>query len=243
MCREGSSATTAISDRAPREKWSRCAVRLLAFALVAWCGHVPMAAEPVLVAAAPAPSDDAQAVMADLSTQLFAALDRDRAQFRADPDQFVLVADRLLAPHFDTEYAARIALGTYWRDATAAQRQRFAAALYQSLLRTYAAAVTEWSADRVRLVPLHADAAALQVVVRTLVTRTSGGAAPVDYRLRKTVDGWKIYDVIVEGVSYMRNYHDDIDGEIAQHGLDATTARLEATRRRGASTAPITPRS
>jgi phospholipid transport system substrate-binding protein len=181
--------------------------------------------------------------MASLSTLLFAALERDRGAFRANPDRLVLVADQLLAPHFDTEYAARIALGTHWRDATAAQRQRFAAAVYQSLLRSYASAVAEWTAEQVRLLPLHADAAALQVVVHTLVTRTSGGAAAVDYRLRKTADGWKIYDVIVEGVSYMRNYHDDIDGEVAQHGLDVTIVRLEATRRRGATTAPITPRS
>jgi phospholipid transport system substrate-binding protein len=170
-----------------------------------------------------------QELMADLSTRLFAALDKDSAAVRHNADQVMPLVDGLLAPHFDTEYAARMVLGQHWRSATPEQRQTFALALYQRLLRTYAGAISEWTADRVKLLPLRSDAAALQVTVRTQVTNSRGTIVPVDYRLRQTPEGWKIFDVIVEGASYMRNYHDDTDEEVARNGLDATIVQLSRT--------------
>jgi phospholipid transport system substrate-binding protein len=179
-------------------------------------------------AAAALPSGP-QELMADLSTRLFAALDKDSAAVRHNADKVMPLVDGLLAPHFDMEYAARMVLGQHWRSATPEQRQNFALALYQRLLRTYAGAISEWTADRVKLLPLRSDAAALQVTVRTQVTNSRGAIVPVDYRLRQTPEGWKIFDVIVEGASYMRNYHDDTDEEVAHNGLDATIAQLSRT--------------
>jgi phospholipid transport system substrate-binding protein len=177
--------------------------------------------------------------MADLSTRLFAALDKNSAALRHDEVRLRPVIDQLLAPHFDTEYSARLVLGQHWRGATAEQRQQFAAALYQRLLRTYVGAVAEWTPDRVRLLPVHSDAAALQVTVHTLVTTSRGAIDPVDYRLRQTPGGWKIFDVIVNGVSYMRNYHDDTDEEIAQKGLDAAITRLARSDPNAVARAPM----
>ena len=109
------------------------------------------------------------------------------------------------------------------------QRQLFAAALFQRLLRTYAGAVAEWTPDRFKVLPLRADPEALQVTVHTQVTSERGPLVPVDFRMRQTAEGWKIFDVTVDGVSYMRVYHDDTDEEITQKGLDATIARLSAS--------------
>lgn len=189
---------------------------------------------PVLAAAdepAPIAAPSAlgpQDVMADLTARLFALLDKESAAIRHNTDHVVPLVDRLLSPNFDHEYAARLVLGVHWRDATPDQRQRFAAALFHRLLRTYSGAVAEWSADRVRLLPLRSDPAALQVTVRTQVTDSRGSIVPVDFRLHQTADGWKIFDVIVDGVSYVRNYHDDTDAEVTQKGLDAAITRLAA---------------
>lgn len=189
--------------------------------------------------AAPLTAAGPQEIMADLSTRLFAALDKNSAALRHDEVRLRPVIDQLLAPHFDTEYSARLVLGQHWRGATAEQRQQFAAALYQRLLRTYVGAVAEWTPDRVRLLPVHSDAAALQVTVHTLVTTSRGAIDPVDYRLRQTPGGWKIFDVIVNGVSYMRNYHDDTDEEIAQKGLDAAITRLARSDPNAVARAPM----
>ncbi|HMD72974.1 MAG TPA: ABC transporter substrate-binding protein [Steroidobacteraceae bacterium] len=168
-----------------------------------------------------------QEVIGELSSRLFAALGRTPAADRHNTDKLLPLIDRLLLPHFDTEYTARLALGQHWPAATSDQRQHFATAFYQRLLRTYVGAVSDWTPERFKLLPQRSDAAALQVIVHTQVTNPAGVIVPVDYRLRQTTDGWKIFDVIVEGVSYVRSYHDDIDADVSRNGLNATIARLE----------------
>jgi len=185
-----------------------------------------------------------QQIVADLSTRLFATLERDRAAFRRDPNRLVPHLTELLSPHFDSEYTARLVLGAHWREATLQYRQRFAAALYGTLLRTYAGSVAEWTPERFRLLPFSGDAAALQATVRTQVMRPSGAYVPVDYRLHRTAEGWKVFDVIVDGVSYVRTHHDDTDADISQRGLDFTVARLEQgnpVAEPHAATAPVDP--
>ena len=78
-----------------------------------------------------------------------------------------------------------------------------------------------------KVLPFRGDPAAAQVTIRTEVTRSSGGVIPVDHRLRRTADGWKAFDVIIEGISYLRNYRTDLESEIAAKGLDAVIARIE----------------
>jgi len=182
-----------------------------------------VAADPPTVAMAPGPQD----IMEGLTARLFAALDKESAAIRHTADGVLPLVDQLLSPHFDKEYAGRLVLGLHWRGASQRQREQFTAALYRRLLRTYAGAVAEWTAERVKILPLRADPEALQVAVHTQVTDSRGSIVPVDFRLHRTAEGWKIFDVIVDGVSYVRNYHEDTDTEVSQKGLDAAIARLE----------------
>ena len=182
---------------------------------------------PVEAAASEGGAQDPQQLVGDLATRLLTMLDRDRAAIRRDPSVVVPRLDELLSPHFDTEYTARLVLGAHWRDATSENRRRFAQALFRTLLRTYAEAVSEWTPDRFKLLPLSGDAAALQVTVHTQVTRPGGALVSVDYRLHKTADDWKVFDVIVDGVSYVRIQRDDVETDVAQRGLDFAIARLE----------------
>ena len=200
-------------------------IQTLAWLAVASGAVAAPAADPPAIA--PQPAAGPQEVMADLSTSLFAALDKDAAAVRHNADKVLPLIDRLLSPHFDMEYSGRLVLGLHWRSATPEQRRHLAIALYQRLLRTYAGAVAEWTADRVKLLPLRADAAALQVTVHSLVTNSHGAVVPVDYRLHLAAGDWKIFDVVVDGVSYVRIYHDDTDAEVTQKGLDRAIARLE----------------
>jgi phospholipid transport system substrate-binding protein len=179
--------------------------------------------------ARPAWAADPQLIMAELSTNLFAALAKQPRAARQNADKIRPLLDQLLAPHFDSECAARLVLGVHWRTASPEQRQQFSAALYQRLLHTYADAVTDWTPDRFKLLPVLVDPAALRITVHTLITNSHGTVVPVDFRMHETVDDWKIFDVVVDGVSYVRNYHDDTDAELAQKGLDATIARLQRT--------------
>jgi phospholipid transport system substrate-binding protein len=199
-------------------------MRAVAIIVVQWMAWLCLAAgSPATVARAAEP----QQVMTELSTNLFATLGKQSPAARHNVDKVRPLLDQLLSPHFDSEYAARLVLGVHWRTATPEQRAQFAAALYQRLLHTYADAVLDWTPNRFKLLPVLADPVALRVTVHTLVTNSHGTVVPVDFRMHEIADGWKIFDVVVDGVSYVRNYHDDTDAEVAQKGLDATIARLQ----------------
>lgn len=182
----------------------------------------------------PAPQQDPREVMTQLCASLFAVLDRERTVLRREPGRAVAVLEELLTPRLDMEYTARLVLGSHGRSASAEQRQRFAHALYRSLLETYAVSIVDWTPERLNILPLATDPQALQVVVRTQVIRTDGTRVAVDYRLHRTAQGWQVFDVVVDGASYVRTWHDDLDSEIGQRGLEAAIERLE--RRSAAAT-------
>jgi len=176
---------------------------------------------------APAAAQGPQELMDSVSKQLFAALDANRAAIKKDPEKAFPLVDTILLPHFDTDYAAQLVLAQTWRSATPEQKKRFVGALYRALLKTYGGAIADFTSDRLKLLPFRGDPAETQATVRTLVTRSSGTLVPVDYRLRKTADGWKAFDVIIEGISYVKNYRTDLGAEVSQKGLDEVISRLE----------------
>jgi phospholipid transport system substrate-binding protein len=197
---------------------------LAAFVSVLAPWVVPSAAS---VAVAQTAVPDPQAQMEAVSRELFAAIDANRAAIRKDPEKAYPIVDKILLPNFDIDYAGQLVLAQHWRSATTEQRQRFTQALYRALLRTYGGALADFTADRFKILPSRAEPDAMRATVRTQVTRVSGAVIPVDYLLRRTDNGWKAFDVIIEGISYVKNYRTDLGAEISQRGLDAVITRLE----------------
>ncbi len=159
--------------------------------------------------------------------KMLQALDANRAEYRRSPTMVHKLVDEVLLPHFDTAYAARLVLGKHWRTATPEQRQRFVDAFYQALLENYGAALVEFTADRMVVLPLRGDASSDRTTVRTEVKRGDGTRVPVNYSMRKTDEGWKAWDVTIEGISYVKNFRTDFGSEIDQKGLEAVIRRLE----------------
>jgi phospholipid transport system substrate-binding protein len=168
-----------------------------------------------------------QELMQQVSKRMFDALDANRAAIKKDPDKVFPLVDTILLPHFDTDYAAQLVLAQYWRTATPDQKKRFIDALYHALLHTYGGALADFTADRLKILPFRGDPGAAVATVRTEVTRSGGQVVPVDYRLRKTDTGWKAFDVVIEGISYVRNYRTDLGAEAGDKGLEAVITRLE----------------
>jgi phospholipid transport system substrate-binding protein len=202
---------------------------ILACALLA-----PFAAASAAQPAAPAPGPAPQQLIETTARKLLEALDADRERARTDPTHVRKLVDQILLPHFDTDYAARLVLGKHWRGATPAQRQRFVDAFYQSLLRNYGSALAEFTADRLQVLPFRGDLSSGHATVRTQVKRDNGQRVPVNYTLHSTPKGWKAWDVTIEGISYVRNFRNDVGAEIDQRGFDALIQRLETENRRGA---------
>lgn len=154
-------------------------------------------------------------------------LDANRAEYRKDPSKVRALVDKYLLPHFDTDYAARLVLGRHWRTATPEQRERFVQAFYKSMLDNYGSALVDFTGDRLKILPSKTDPNADRATVRTEVVRSDGSRIPVNYSLRKTPEGWKAWDVTIEGISYVKSFRDDFGAEIDQKGLDAVIRRLE----------------
>src|SRR5215470_4923440 len=161
-------------------------------------------------------------------------LDKDRAAYRRDPAKVGRLVDKYLLPHFDTEYSARLVLGKYWRTATPEQRQHFIDAFYHSLLTNYGAALTEFTAERLKIYPTTVDPAKPIATVRTEVKRDNGDRVSVNYYMHKTPQGWKAWDVVIDGISYVNSYRTDFGEQIEQQGIDAVIKRLEAGEKPGA---------
>jgi phospholipid transport system substrate-binding protein len=155
-------------------------------------------------------------------------LDAHRADYKKDPSKVHHLVDEILLPHFDTEYSARLVLGRHWNDATPDQRTRFVNAFYKSLLSNYGDALVDFTSDRLKVFPYTGDPKAQYATVRTQVRKDDGSQVAVNYSLRQTDQGWKAWDVIIEGISYVKSFRDDFGSEIDQKGLDEVIARLES---------------
>ncbi len=179
------------------------------------------------VAAQAAEADEPSQIVQNAATEMLKDLDAHRADYRKDPTKVYALVDRVLLPHFDTEYAAQQVLAKNWRTATPEQRKRFIDVFYQALLKNYGTALLEFTADRMTILPFKGDLSTGRALIRTTVKRDNGVLIPVNYSLRKTEKGWKAYDVSIEGISYVKSYRTDFGAEIDQKGLDAVIERLE----------------
>jgi phospholipid transport system substrate-binding protein len=191
---------------------------------------------PAAASSSPAAADSADTVDASDPGKLIQSsasamlkdLDAHRADYRAHPDKVHALVDKILLPHFDTEYSARLVLGRHWAAASADQRQRFIQAFYKSMLSNYGDALVDFTADRLKVFPYTGDPKAQFASVRTQVRKDDGSQVAVNYSLHRTDQGWKAWDVVIEGISYVKSFRDDFGAEIDQKGLDEVISRLES---------------
>ena len=163
------------------------------------------------------------------ANELADRVERDRAQLAADKQALFALVDEVLLPVFDTQYAGRQVLGRHGRKATPEQRNEFIDAFYYFLLRSYADSVLKFRKDQVRVLPASSKQARNQerTAVRTQMKLDDASTLAVDYSLRNTDKGWRIFDVRIEGVSYVQTYRSQFDAEISSRGLDAVIERLK----------------
>jgi phospholipid transport system substrate-binding protein len=168
-----------------------------------------------------------QELVENSAKRMLVELDANRSMYVKDPAKLDALVANVLLPNFDTEYAARLVLGQNWRTATPDQRKRFVDAFYHSLLRNYGAALVDFTADRFTILPYRGDPGDTMATVRTEVKRSSGEKIPVNFSLRKTDGAWKAWDVVIEGISYVKSFRTDFGAEIQAKGLDEVINRLE----------------
>ena len=138
------------------------------------------------------------------------------------------VIETKLLPNFDFERITALAMGRNWRQATPEQQKLLIDQFRALLVRTYSGALTQYKDQEMDYKPLRADPASTDVTVKTEVARKGQAPVQIDYGMMKTASGWKIYDVIVGGVSLVTNYRDEFNEQIKNGGVDNLIKTLTA---------------
>ncbi|SFW54863.1 MlaC/ttg2D family ABC transporter substrate-binding protein [Luteibacter sp. UNCMF366Tsu5.1] len=199
----------------------------IAFAVTAAVA-IPVVAQDAAAPAAAANTQGPQQIVTTISDDLAKAIEGHQAELKNDKEKLIAVIDDVFLPHFDIDYASILVLGQNAEKATPEQRQRFAKAFYNSITHRYAEGLLNYTRGRVKVLPFTGDLNNKRTVVRTQVMLDDGKSVSVDYAFRKSKSGdWKAYDVIIEGISYITNYRNQVDAEIKKEGLDKLTADLE----------------
>jgi phospholipid transport system substrate-binding protein len=175
---------------------------------------------------AAAPERSPEQVIRDASEQTMAAIDGRRDELKADRDKLFKVIDDVLLPRWDRQYTGQLVMGRTWRDATPAQREAFITGLYRKLLDSYGEAVLQYDADKLKVLGTRGNLAEGPVMVDTQVRLEDGTAVPISYRLRIQEGNWKVYDVVVEGISYVQNFRNQYQSEFRTKGIDGVLADL-----------------
>ena len=166
-------------------------------------------------------------VIEDAVDLLNEGLNGRKEEFAADEAALRAFIDGILLPRFDREFAAGVVLGKHWRTASDEQKDRFVSAFYAALLQRYADGILEFDMGRVEILPYKGDAKKRTTVVKTNVRLDDGSKIPVHYTLVNREDQWRMFDVKIEGISYVVNYRKELESEIRSTSLDAVINRLE----------------
>jgi len=208
-------------------------LRRLAFATAIAFGTLISVSPAFAQTAAPAGSVAAahqtpEQIVQGIADQLATAIDGHRQELKQHQEKLINIIDEVFLPHFDIDYASILVLGQHAREATPEQRERFAKAFYNSITHRYAEGLLNYSRGRVKVLPFNGDLNNKRTVVRTQVVLDDGKLVSIDYAFRKSQSGdWKAYDVIIEGISYVTNYRNQVDAEIRKVGINQLITNLE----------------
>ncbi len=176
-----------------------------------------------------ADGDDPVELIRQTTGELFELVEENRSAYERNPQ---LLRDKLveiLEPRSDMLHSARLVLGRHGRQLEREQVEEFADALSNLLMRRYATGLLEFrSREQVEILPLAGDNTERMTRVRTRIRLDSGQRAPVDYVLRKRDGQWLVFDVIIEGISYVSTLRNQIGEEIRRDSFDGMLRRLQA---------------
>jgi phospholipid transport system substrate-binding protein len=177
-------------------------------------------------AGAQASGPDPQVLVRETADRVLAQVTAHQEELNKDPGGIYALVESLVLPHFDFMRMSQAALGRYWRDATEDQRQRLAREFQELLVRTYAVALLNYSGQKIEYMPVRLQPDARDVTISTRVSAGGAPPVPINYRLARDGDLWKVYDVVIDGVSLVSNYRSSFANEVRRAGIDGLIQQL-----------------
>ena len=177
-----------------------------------------------LAAAAPGLAPDQ--LVQKINDEVLAAIKSDKDLAAGDKQKAVKLAEEKVLPYIDFEHATRLAVGRSWRQASPEQQKKLINEFRNMLVRTYSNAVQGYQGQTLKVLPARGKQDPEDTTVRTQFIRAGGQPLPIDFAMRKTGEGWKVYDITVEGVSLVLTYRSEFDAVVKQEGIDGLIKRL-----------------
>ena len=174
------------------------------------------------------PVGESPNVVIESAVVLFAEqLDGRKDELSENRAELYEIIDGILMPRFDRRFAAQVVLAKNWRTASEEQQARFIEAFYRALLRKYSDGILEFDPSKITVLPYRGDMTKKRTKVRSTVALDDGSKVSVDYELVKRKAGWLVFNVVIEGVSYVLNFRAEVESEIRASSLEAVIERLE----------------
>jgi phospholipid transport system substrate-binding protein len=171
-----------------------------------------------------------------VSTEVMDAVKSDKAIQAGDVQRIRELVDTKMMPYVDFHRMTASAVGRFWRTATPEQQQRLQDEFKTLLIRTYAGALTQVKPQTtLQLKPFRGSANDNEVVVHSQI-KGSGDPIELDYRMEKSADGWKIYDVNVAGVWLVDQYRNSFAQEASANGISGLINKLADMNQKAAAT-------
>jgi phospholipid transport system substrate-binding protein len=161
-----------------------------------------------------------------ITDDVLAAVKSDKQLAAGDRQKAIKLAEEKVLPYIDFEQATRLAVGRAWSQATPEQKKRLVNEFRNMLVRTYSNAIQAYEGQTLKVLPARGKQDAEDTVVRTQFVRAGGQPLPIEFHLRQTDKGWKVYDIVVEGVSLVITYRSEFDAVVKQEGIDGLIKRL-----------------
>jgi len=172
-------------------------------------------------------ADDPVSLVENINGKIFADVTENLEEYTENPEALEDLVRRDLMPLLDINYSARLILGRAGRGLEKAKIEEFANSMSNLLIDRYSKGLLQFASKiKLQVLPQRGELNEKVTRVKTRVSLADGGEAPVDYIFRKTPEGWKAFDVVVEGISYVATYRNQIMPEVKANGIDSVIARL-----------------
>lgn len=172
-------------------------------------------------------TDDPVTLVKDITGHIFAKVTDNLETYKNDEELLKTLVREDLIPLLDIHYAARLILGRAGRGVDQEKIDQFADVMSNLLIERYSSGLLHFNSKiELQVLPQRGELNPKITRVRTRVALPDGGEAPIDYAFRQTPEGWKAFDVIVEGISYITTYRNQIMPEVQANGIDSVINRL-----------------
>jgi phospholipid transport system substrate-binding protein len=201
-----------------------------------------MFAGAVLAAPAPATAEAPDALVKRIATEVIDSVKSDKDIQAGNRNKIIDLVNAKILPYVDSQKMTQLAAGRYWRQATPEQQKALSDEFRTLLVYTYSGALSQIRNETVEFKPFRADPADTEVEVRSQVNMSRGEPITLNYRLTKTPQGWKIFDINVLGAWLVETYKSTFSSEISKSGVDGLIAKLKERNQQLASKPLQTPK-